>query len=450
LKILITDNYLAIGDLSKNEIKLIKDRFTYKDMSKAMTKNGFNKRKVKTVCFADQKGSALVLRSGFLKELLTFIKKNQLLVSELQDKRTKLIDINLTDKQLRKYFNPDFDYVEHQIRALKALLKTNIGIIKAPTSAGKSSILEAFIKVSNLPTLILVNGVSLSTQLYKSLNEAGLSVGICNGKMVDKKTHMVSTIGSVKKLSLNEYKCLFIDEVHGASAKTYQEFLSTTSYSYRYGMSATPDAGKEYKWATIRQYLGDIISEIFSKELVENNVITPPKIIFNTVNCVPTPSWDSAYDKCIVNNKERNKIAIDIIKKTNKQSLILFKIISHGEFLKENLPEAILLSGKDNLKVRLEAIEKFKKGEIKTLIASSIFTQGISINNIELMINVSGGKSEIEVLQRLGRSLRKSEGKEYALVYDFFDKGNKFTEKHSLQREHLYKKVGFEDIEILL
>ena len=446
MKLLATDSFVAIGDISKEEISIIKKRFTYKDMSEAMTKGGFNKRKVKTVCFAKQKGQALLLRSGFLQELIFFIKENNMSVSNFEDKRTKIITEKYTDIQLREYFNPDFDYVEHQIMALKALLKTNVGILKLPTSAGKSSVVEAFLKAVKIPTLILVNGVSLSTQLCSNLNNAGLDVGICNGRGVVKKIHMVSTIGSVKKLSLSEYECLFIDEVHGASAKTYQDFLNLTSFPYRYGLSATPDSTDKYKWASIRQHLGDIIYETGSKELIDNKVITPPKIVFKSVDCIPTPSWDSAYDKCIVKNKDRNKIVIDIIKKYDKQSLILFKIISHGEYLKEKIPNSILLSGKDSLEVRLDAIEKFKTGEIQTLIASSIFTQGISINNIELMINVSGGKSKVEVLQRLGRSLRNYEGKDYALVFDFMDNGNKYTEKHSLQREHLYRKAGFEDI----
>ena len=37
----------------------------------------------------------------------------------------------------------------------------------------------------------------------------------------------------------------------------------------------------------------------------------------------------------------------------------------------------------------------------------------------------------------------EEEGKEKATVYEFFDIGNKYTEKHSLQRAKIYKQVGF-------
>ena len=448
MKILATDNYLAIGDISKEDIKLIKDRFTYKDMSEAMTKGGFNKRKVKTVCFAKQKGNSLVLRSGYMKELLFFIKEAGLSVSEFQDKRTKLIDVKFTDEQLRKYFNPDFDYVDHQIRALKALLKTNIGIIKAPTSAGKTEIIIALMKIAQLPTLILVDSVSLLTQTAQRLNEAGVDCGVCHGKGVVYAENMISTIGSYKKLGdLTRYKMVIVDECHIVGASRFQEFFEKSSYPYRFGFSATPDGNDKYKFATIRQHIGDVIAEIYTKELIENKVMVKPKIKFVNVECVKTPSWDSAYEKCIVKNKDRNTKIVEIALAQKVPTLILYKIIEHGKILGEQIPNSIVLSGNDSYTAREEAIEKFKSGEVQYLIASNIFKQGISINNIETLINASGGKSKIEVLQKIGRALRLHKGKDYALVYDFMDNGNKYTEKHSLQREHLYKKVGFEDIE---
>jgi superfamily II DNA or RNA helicase len=451
LKILATDKFIAIGDLSKEEIASIKHKFTFKDMSQAMTKGGFNKRKVKTVCFARQKGQALVLKSGFLQELIFFIKEENMPVSEFQDKRTKLINIKYTDEQLKKEFNPDFDYVEHQIRALKALLKTNVGIIKAPTSAGKTEIIIALMRITNLPTLILVDSVSLAIQTAQRINEAGIPCGICHGKGKVEEFNTISTIGSYKKLgALTSYKMVIVDECHIVGASKFQEFFDITSYPYRYGFSATPAGNDKYRFATIRQHLGDVISEIYTKELIDNKVMVKPKIKFVTTECPPTPSWDVTYERCITKNKDRNDKIVKLALEQDVPTLILYKIIEHGLILGDRIPNSIVLSGTDSNSVREEAIQKFKSGEIQYLIASNIFKQGISINNIETLINASGGKSKIEVLQKIGRALRLHKGKDYALVYDFNDIGNKFTEKHSLQREDLYKKTGFTDIEILL
>ena len=451
MKILITDAYIAIGEL-KNETSIIRSHFTYKDQSKAMTKAGFNKRKVKNVCFVKSKNNALILRTGFLKELMVLIKKEGLKVSEIQDKRTKYEREDYSYEQLRSLFNPDFKYVEHQINSLKALLKTNVGIIKAPTSAGKTEIIIALLKLTKHPTLILVDGVSLAMQTFERINEAGLDCGICTGKGKISSYHMVSTIGSYKKLSLDNFQRVIVDECHGVGAKTFQEFFENTNYPMRHGFSATPDNGDKYRWATIRQHIGGVIFEIFTDELMDNEVMVRPKIKMVNVDCPPTPSWDAAYERCIVNNNRRNKKIINIANQhigEGMKVLVLYRIIEHGQILGDGIPGSIVLSGNDSQKDREEAIRKFKAGECTALVASNIFKQGISINEIEVLINASGGKSKIEVLQKIGRALRKCKGKLYALVYDFMDNGNKFTERHSLQRENLYKKTGFTDIEVI-
>jgi hypothetical protein len=139
LKLLIKDTYFGVTDLNANQLELISERFTYKDSSKAMTKFGYNAKKVKKIKFAIKKNNSLVLRSGFLQEFLLFIKKEQMKIEEVKDNRTRY-DFQKKEfsyDELKKYFNPNFKYVDHQIRALKALLKTNCGIIKIPTSGGK-------------------------------------------------------------------------------------------------------------------------------------------------------------------------------------------------------------------------------------------------------------------------------------------------------------------------
>jgi len=447
LKLLIKDTHIAIADLSQSEKFSIIERFTYKDMSKAMTRSGFKKERVKNVRFAIEKKGALIIRTGFLKELLEYCKDLRAVVSEIKDDRTKFsYQGNYIAKDLRKYFNPDFEYVDHQIRALKSLLKTNVGIIKAPTSAGKTEIIIALMKISKVPTLILVDSVSLANQTMERIDEAGLSIGICHGKGKILASNMISTIQSAKKLSLTDFKMVIVDECHIVGAKTFQDFFEKTSYPLRFGFSATPEGNDRYRFATIRQHIGDIISEIYTEELMDNDVITTPEIHFKTVNCIPTMDWQAAYDANIVNNVGRNSLIADITNETDVPTLVLYKIIEHGKKLKKLIPDSILLSGENSIEEREDAVSKFKKGEIRVLIASNIFKQGISINNIEALVVAGGGKSKIEVLQRIGRSLRKSPGKDVALIYDFIDEGNDFTYRHSLQRMKLYRDTGFSDI----
>lgn len=447
MRVLIKDTHVGITDITKDQVKLIQSRFTYADASLAMSRGGYDPKKVKQVKFASVYKSALVLRSGFLQELFKFIKENRLLVSEVKDSRTHFkFQKEYPYDVYRYHFNPDFKYVEHQIRALRALLKTNVGIIKAPTSAGKTEIIIALMKMTNVPTLILVDSVSLAAQTMERINEAGIPIGICSGKGKIAAKNMISTIQSAKKLSLSEYTMVIVDECHIVGAKTFQDFFESTSYPLRYGFSATPDGNDKYRFATIRQHIGDVIAEIYTDELLENDVITPPEIHMIGVSCIPTMDWQAAYEANIVKNVDRNRIVSNLANESGVPTLVLYKIIEHGLELGKLIPDSIVLSGDNSMEERESAIAKFKSGEIRVIIASNIFKQGISINNIQTLINASGGKSKIEVLQKIGRALRKYPGKDVALVYDFLDNGNEFTHRHSLQRMRLYRETGYTNI----
>ncbi|RAR15620.1 P-loop containing nucleoside triphosphate hydrolase protein [Stemphylium lycopersici] len=62
-------------------------------------------------------------------------------------------------------------------------------------------------------------------------------------------------------------------------------------------------------------------------------------------------------------------------------------------------------------KDQLEAIEKFKNGEFNTLIATSIGEEGLDIGEVDLIICYDSKASPIRMLQRMGRTGRKREGK---------------------------------------
>jgi superfamily II DNA or RNA helicase len=444
----IDDRFLFLDFENNQEIILLKEAFTYEDASSAFRGGSFDKRKIKKVSFLKKKGKYYFLFSGFLKDLLLKCKENNIKINEVKDKRTKFShqERNFSYEEIKSYL-PDFDYVEHQINALKCLLKKNNGIIKATTASGKTDTFIAFIKITQLPTLIIVNRITLASQIAARLEKAGVKdIGLFHSKSNKKGRITVSTIGSIKKIpNLDEFKVLILDETHRIQSNSYQEFLKNTSYPLRFGFSATPFSGDNYKWALIKQFIGDIIYEIKAKELIENNVIAKPEIELLHVQCPPTIDWYMANQKCIIENKQRNAKIIDLVKQHNTPTLILIRNIEHGELLEDSIPGSQFVSGIDDNDIREDVIKRFEEGSLKVIISSNIFNEGISIDNIQLLIIASGGKSRIETTQKIGRSLRSMGGKKKKVfVYDFYDAGNKFTEKHSLMRKRTYIREGFE------
>jgi superfamily II DNA or RNA helicase len=447
MELIISDKYLSLLFANKNEEEEIKKILTFTDDSLVFIRGSYNPKMIRHICFLKKVKNMYVCRSGFLQEVLVCCKNKSIPITKITDERTRFIHQNKDwdYDELRSFYNPKFLYVEHQIQALKALLKTNVGICKLPTSAGKADIFIALMKATQLPTLIVVNKITLATQLYDRIIKAGLKCGLSTGGGTKIEYSMVSTIGSVKKIpDLHNYKMLVIDEIHRASAKRFQEFLDRTSYPLRFGFSATPEGNDKYKYAKIRQHFGSIIAETKVDELIENNVITKPRIKFIEVQCLPTSTWPMANENCIMFNKNRNKIICDIVEKYRQPTLILVKNIEHGKALQEEIPNSVFLSGIDDNEERIDIINKFEKREIPYIIATNILNEGISINVIRVLIIASGQKSRIETTQKIGRGLRKDIGKTEVLIFDFMDIGNRFTQKHSLIRKNIYKELGFE------
>jgi superfamily II DNA or RNA helicase len=123
-----------------------------------------------------------------------------------------------------------------------------------------------------------------------------------------------------------------------------------------------------------------------------------------------------------VYNIERNK-AIAKIAKCKKRVLIIFNRVEHGEELQKLIPGSILIHGDNNQIERYAAEKALKENENTVVLSSRIWQTGKDIPEIENVIHVSGGRSSIMVIQRIGRGTRQSHGtnKEKAVFYDFDD-----------------------------
>ena len=106
---------------------------------------------------------------------------------------------------------------------------------------------------------------------------------------------------------------------------------------------------------------------------------------------------------------------------------------------------------------RKEVKEKFKNGELRIVIASSIWTEGIDIPTVDVLVRANGGGGkEITdsrgiraVIQEVGRAIRKPirKGKtdvdqdieNIVRIYDFFDNTHKDLLRHSMNRYMTYR-----------
>jgi len=279
--------------------------------------------------------------------------------------------------------------------------------------------------------------------------------GICCG--IDKKKIINDDFDDEKTVSEDKYdlirQCLkkskvhILDECQIVTAETINIIHKNINASYVYGMSATPYRGDNSSILISESILGKSIVDISASYLIDRGFLVQPIIKFLDVpkykGTLPK-TYQQIYTAYIVENEVRNKLIIDstlsLIEKGYKV-LVLFDKIAHGNILYESLKNQIpcsLLSGKDGRDKRNVAKKELENGIIKCIIVSRIFEVGVDIPCIDGLILASPTKSKIKTSQKIGRVIRKFEGKKHAAIYDFKDSA-KFFKSHSEDRKKIYE-----------
>ena len=88
------------------------------------------------------------------------------------------------------------------------------------------------------------------------------------------------------------------------------------------------------------------------------------------------------------------------------------------------------------------------------MLASDIFKKGVTLPQVEVLINVDGGLEDANTIQKKGRVLGATETKSRSLIIDFFDLYDAYFSEHSETRLDTYieaigeKRVGILDTSI--
>ena len=376
----------------------------------------------------------------------------------------KLIDNRIFNKETKDFSFKDINYYDYQEKTIKEMLTRRLGVIKAPTAAGKTVIMAGLVKaLAGRKMVLLFNSKQLLTQTYDFFSKTCDidSIGICYGEGYIYGEIMLCTVQSVEKIldtHLKEAEVLMVDECHEFSngKSTVAAIQSFPNANYRYGFTATPPKQDISKY-NLEGGLGQVYTVATTKELVDRGKLTKPIIqlikrpsLAETID--DSLSYAEIYEKFIVNNTSRNntikEITNDIRKKYKKaRILILTKSLNHGRALENLLGGSVeFLEGANSIGERYEAISRFRGcRDSSVLIGTKILQTGINIEEITHLVNARGMKSEIATIQALGRALRKHETKEVVYVYDFLDQ-EKYIQDHSLERKKHYEAEGHQVI----
>jgi superfamily II DNA or RNA helicase len=245
---------------------------------------------------------------------------------------------------------------------------------------------------------------------------------------------------------------LMIDEVHEFGSFTRIKNIKMFNPEFFLSLSATPyKSDSIFSRMNIQGVTGGIIYEVLEEGLIEGKVLVKNKtfLLIHENKDKSPKKYSELVDSFIIDNKERNKIIVDVLNvciKLKLKVLVLFSSKRHGYLISEKTGHPFIC-GDDVQAVRDENKKKFLKKKAGVLLASNIYKKGITLPECEIMFNVNEGKEQSIIIQRRGRITGKSESKKYAVCIDIFDNCNHFKE-HSLNRLQAYEAMSSDGIEI--
>jgi superfamily II DNA or RNA helicase len=344
------------------------------------------------------------------------------------------------------------------------------GIVRLPTGSGKTEIIAGVCQRIRTKAVVLVHQRDLLHQTRERIaHRIDEAVGIIGDGHSEALRITVSTVQTLhRSLSyfapwLKEQGVFISDEGHHlGAARTFRQVAAVCPAYVRLAFSATPFIPDDkVQQMRLLASTGPIIYTLEAADLIKADVIAPVRISMVALSTPTEVTLDSednivrrsvelpyngrngAYQKLIVDNADRNKVIVDYAKRVAGPTLIIVTRLDHGKHLAEQL-ECPFLWGAENSALRKRTLKQLASGALRTLVASPIFDEGVDAPAIRHLVLAAGGKSDVKLLQRIGRGMRRKEGGKHLEVLDFIDGTNPYLLRHSEQRWLTAQKAGFD------
>lgn len=367
-------------------------------------------------------------------------------------------------------------FAPHQVRAIYTCLKTGNGVVFSGTGTGKTEIAMAVALMyrrwlgNRTHVLFFTHRKKLArdtrrrfaVRLGMQEDEIGfIAEGAWHQGTSGIYIAILDTLKQAKwekkrKLLFRQVKVLIIDECHHASADTWYKTIQKCHAPFRFGLSGTPVHRRDGRNLMLIGATGPVIFKFDLAEAIKAGVVTPVDIRLMFVNKATQniralTDWTEIYAEGIVNNFEFHKMVAHSAEEdlaNGKTIIILLKELRHAENLIGVLDsagiDAAFVHGGLKSKEQDDIIGKFSNGHIKLLIGTTFLGEGVDIPRADTIYLCDSERSIISVIQKIGRGVRKMQGKSSCLVRDFVHGTNKKLAEHSLNRVSTYEDWGLE------
>jgi superfamily II DNA or RNA helicase len=374
---------------------------------------------------------------------------------------------------------------DYQLEALEHALSNKKSLLLSPTASGKSLIIymgiRAFLDSSDRNVLLIVPTTSLVEQMYSDFSDYSSqddwsAEDNCHKIYSGKEKYninqrvVITTWQSIYKMQtpwFENYGMVIGDEAHNFKAKSLTAILEKcVNAEYRMGTTGTLD-GTQTHQLVLEGLFGPVHRVTSTKKLIDQKALSELQIDvlllkYSDEICREVVKKDyQAEMDYIVKYEPRNNFITNLAMDLDGNTLVLFQYVDkHGKPLHSLLQEKFdklprntrrlfYVSGETDVDTREKVREITEQSSNAIIVASmGTFSTGINIRNLHNIIFASPSKSQIRVLQSIGRGLRKSEDGRPTKVFDIADdlhwKSKKnYTLQHAAERIKIYAKEKF-------
>jgi superfamily II DNA or RNA helicase len=338
------------------------------------------------------------------------------------------------------------------------------GVIVLPTGSGKTLTGIRAIAGCNTPALVVVPTLDLLEQWKKELEEAfSMEIGKLGGGEKKILPITVSTYDSAyihAETLGNRFGLIIFDEVHHLPASGYRSIAEFSAAPCRLGLTATYEredglhtelnrlvggkvyekkvselAGRHLAPYTIKRIAVALTDEeqkeydqnysIFLDYLRKTGMMMRSPQDFQKL--VMKSGRDPEARKALLARNAARDLAFNSDSKIEKLREILVQhredrvfIFTEHNRLVHRISNTFLIPAityRTPSKERNAILEKFRQGRYRAVVTSKVLDEGIDVPEANVGIIASGTGSKRAYVQRLGRILRKKEGKE-AVLYE--------------------------------
>jgi superfamily II DNA or RNA helicase len=339
----------------------------------------------------------------------------------------------------------------------------NRGVLVLPTAAGKTFIALKAIDILKTQTLIIVPTLDLIDQWKKRVRAClGVEAGAVGGGENIIRMVTVSTYDSAYSQAAylgNKFMFLVFDEVHHLASPGYMQIGEMYIAPYRMGLTATYERSDQ-RHALLPLIVGDPVYSIGIEELtgkhlspytyekvsvdltpkeqqtyeaeigVFKNYLHQRRIVLKSPadfqRFIMTTGRDPQAREALLARNRALRVAVNSDAKLNllaqrlesykDEKILIFTLYNDlvytisSRFL---IPAVTHQTPSDE---RREILANFGNGKYKVIVTSQVLDEGIDVPDASVGMILGGTGSTREYVQRLGRLLRKKEGKTAKLV----------------------------------